>query len=107
MTVELLYTEGCPHGAAYLPHLQELAAAAGAGHPVQTQLLADHEHAQRERFLGSPTVRVDGVDVDPSAEGRNDFGLTCRLYDTPQGLRGRPADAWVRSALHRHLDRER
>ena len=106
MTVELLYTEGCPHAAEYLPHLQKLVAAAGVYQPVQTQLVADPEHAQQERFLGSPTVRVDGVDVDPTVEGRNDFGLTCRLYTTPQGLRVRPVDAWVQAALHRHLDRQ-
>jgi hypothetical protein len=107
MTVQLLYTEGCPHVAAYLPDLLQLVAAAGVDALVQTQVVVDHEHAQQERFLGSPTVRVDGVDVDPTAAARNDFGITCRLYATKEGLRVRPADAWVLSALHHHLDRRR
>jgi hypothetical protein len=38
MAVELLYSEGCPHAAEYLPHLQELVAA-GVDDRVQTQLI--------------------------------------------------------------------
>ena len=92
MTVELLYTEGCPHAAAYLPHLQQLVGAAGLGEPVRARLVADDEQARQERFLGSPTIRVAGVDVDPTARRRLDYGLTCRLYAAPEGLRGHPSD---------------
>ena len=59
------------------------------------------ETAQRERFLGSPTVRVDGADIEPGAGERTDFGLKCRLFATPDGLRGMPADEWVLGALAR------
>ena len=55
--------------------------------------------AQSERFLGSPTLRVDGVDIEPGAGDRSDYGLKCRLYETEQGLRGAPADEWVLDAL--------
>ena len=54
--------------------------------------------AERERFLGSPTLRVDGVDIDPGAGERTDYGLKCRLYPTNQGLRGAPPDEWVLDA---------
>ena len=57
------------------------------------------EAAAEERFLGSPSVRVDGVDVDPGAAGRDDFGLKCRLYSTGAGLQGTPPDEWVLEAL--------
>ena len=61
----------------------------------------DDEAAARERFLGSPTVRVDGRDVEPGADERTDFGLRCRLFAIPEGLRGVPADDWVLGALER------
>ena len=51
--------------------------AAGAADPIQERLVTGDEQAQHERFLGAPTVRVGGVDVDPDAEGRLDYGLTC------------------------------
>lgn len=101
VTVELLYTPDCPNAAAYLPRLRELVAATGITEPVRVRLVADPDEARRERFLGSPTVRVDGRDVDPSADGRRDYGLSCRLYAVDGGLRGTPPDEWVLSLLRR------
>jgi hypothetical protein len=103
MTVELFGTEGCPYVAAYLPRLRQLVAGAGIGEPVRTHVVADDDQAQRERFLGSPTVRIAGVDVDRSAEGRLGYGLTCRLYLTPGRAQYWPADEWVLSGLRQHL----
>ena len=39
------------------------------------------EDAQELHFQGSPTILVDGVDVEPDARGRTDFGFACRTYD--------------------------
>lgn len=55
--------------------------------------------ARRERFLGSPTLRIDGRDVDPDAADRHDYGLRCRLYPTGDGLQRIPPDAWITNAL--------
>jgi hypothetical protein len=98
-TIELLYFDGCPNHEAFLPRLRELLAQAGVHAAVRQRPVESHEAAQRERFLGSPTLRVDGVDVDPGAAQREDYGLKCRLYATPDGLRGMPADEWVLEAL--------
>jgi hypothetical protein len=72
-----------------------------AGIPVEIALrnVRDERAAQRERFLGSPTVRVDGRDIEPGAEDRDDYGLKCRLYRTDAGLRGTPDDEWILDAL--------
>ena len=59
------------------------------------------EDAERERFLGSPTVRVDGHDIDPGADDRDDYEDECRLYPTDEGVRGTPPDAWILGALGR------
>jgi len=59
----------------------------------------DDAAAQSERFLGSPTVRVDGRDVEPGADQRTDFGLKYRLYRTEDGFAGLPLDDWVLDAL--------
>jgi len=99
MVVELLYVEGCSNVAGYLPRLQQLVAAVGLDEPIRTHVIADDEEVQRERFLGSPTIRIDGADVDPSVEGRLDYGLTGRLYATVEGPQHHPADAWVLDRL--------
>ena len=67
----------------------------GGGGRVET-----HEESERERFLGSPTVRVDGRDVDPGAGERSDYGLKCRLYRSEEhSLSPVPPGEWIRSAL--------
>ena len=100
--VEVLFFDGCPNFEALLPRLRDLLHAGGAAHiPIELVRVADAETARRARFLGSPSVRVDGEDIEPGAGERTDFGLKCRLFATPDGLRGMPADEWVLRALER------
>ena len=101
MKIELLYFDGCPSHEAFLPRLHELLAQAQAQvpAPIEQRRVESAAAAERERFLGSPTLRVDGVDIDPGARVRSDYGLKCRLYPTEQGPRGVPPDEWVLNAL--------
>ena len=101
MTLELLYFDGCPNHEALLPHLEQLLRGAEIQATIRLRRIADDTAAQHERFLGSPTVRVDGHDVEPDAADRTDFGLKCRLYLTDAGLRGSPLDEWILDALAR------
>jgi hypothetical protein len=66
---------------------------------VRLVRVADADAVERLRFLGSPTVRVDGVDVEPGAVGRRDFVFSCRVYPTGAGLSGRPDEGRIRIAL--------
>ena len=100
MRVEVLYFDGCPNHEALLPHLRRLLSGAGYAHDLELIRVADSDDAVRERFLGSPTVRVDGADIEPGAQARTDYGMKCRLFATATGLRGQPEDAWVLNALH-------
>jgi hypothetical protein len=99
--IELLYSEGCPSYEAYLPHLRGLLAQAGVKEPVVQRQIQTETDAERQSFLGSPTLRINGDDVDPRASERADYGLRCRLYPTDDGLSGAPPDAWVLDALRR------
>ena len=99
MTIEVLYFDGCPNHEAVLPKLRELVARSDVAADIQLRRIESPEAAERERFLGSPTLRVDGRDVDPTAEQRTDYGLRCRLYATGDGLRGTPPDEWILDAL--------
>jgi hypothetical protein len=101
LIVEVLYFDGCPSHEALLPRLRQLMAQAGVAAPVQLKHIESVQAAERERFLGSPTVRVNGEDVDPTAGERSDFGLKCRLYPGAEGLRGTVPDELVLAALTR------
>ena len=101
--LELLYVASCPNHEAFLPHLRSLLLDAGVDAPIELVEVTSDEEAQRLRFLGSPTLRINGVDVDPSAAGRTEYGLQCRLYPGETGVRGTPCDHWIQRALE-HAD---
>ncbi len=101
MTIEILYFDGCPNHEPLETHLRELLARRGVTAEIELRRVESIEAAERERFLGSPTLRIDGHDVDPAADARHDYGLKCRLYATEHGLSGMPADAWILDALRR------
>ena len=101
MRIELLYFDGCPGYEALLPALRDQLAAEGIEAAIERRRVETIEDAERERFLGSPTVRIDGEDVDPGAGEREDFGLECRLYRSADGVSRMPPPAWLKAALER------
>ena len=99
MLVEVLYFDGCPNHERTLADLQRLVNELAVDAEVRTVRVVDSEDAERKRFLGSPSVRVDDVDVEPGAEGRTDYVLACRVYRTGGGQIGAPDERWLRAAL--------
>ncbi len=97
--VDVLVFDGCPNVEATLERARDATVAARVDAEVCLVLVETDEDARRLRFLGSPSVHVDGVDVDPSAAKREDFGLHCRLYAIDGRMDGAPPVDWIASAL--------
>ena len=98
--VEVFYFDACPSHQALMPRLERMMTEAGLDpETVELHNVDSDEVAVASGFLGSPSVRVDGVDVEPGAGERADFGMTCRLYEFGGRRRGIPPDAWLRAAL--------
>jgi hypothetical protein len=87
-----------------LDHLPRLLEREEISAEITLREVPDAESAQREQFLGSPTVRVVGQDVDPGAMHRTDYGLKCRVYQTANGVSGLPPDEWILDALAKHQE---
>jgi hypothetical protein len=84
MKIELLYWEGCPSHPEALALLQEVLAERGLDASVELREVQSDEEAQELHFPGSPTIRVDGHDVDP-AGADSPPALTCRIYHLADG----------------------
>ena len=97
--VEILYFEGCPNWQATQALVQRVASELPVELDFRLVEVADADAALEQRFLGSPSVRVNGSDVEPGADARRDYVYSCRLYRTENGLAGRPSEGWVRQAL--------
>lgn len=101
MKIELLYFDGCPSYDPLLLELQQLLEGQGLNDKVELRLIESLDLAEEERFLGSPTLRINGEDIDPAAANRSDFGLKCRLYRSDEGVSGVPPKEWIIDALRR------
>jgi hypothetical protein len=84
VTVEFLYWEGCPSHPEARELLEEVLEARGVDATVDIREVRTQEEARALGFPGSPTIRVDGRDVDPA--GADDPpSLSCRIYHLPNG----------------------
>ena len=99
--VEILSFDGCPNHHPALALVERIGRELGIEPEIRLVNVPDQEAAERLRFLGSPTVRIGGRDVEPGAEGRTDFGLSCRLFRTERGVAGQPDACWIQDALLR------
>ena len=99
--VEILYFDGCPNHEPARALVERVAEELQLDPSVELVEVVDPDAAAALRFLGSPTIRVDGRDVEPGAEERQEFVLSCRVYRTERGLAGQPDEAWIRVALSR------
>jgi len=98
-TVEILSFEGCPNDTPARELVERVARELGVDVDLRFVDVETPDDAQRLRFLGSPTIRVNGHDVEPGAAGRTDYSHSCRIYRTDSGFAGAPDEGWVRDAL--------
>jgi hypothetical protein len=82
--VELLWWEGCPSTDEALAMLREEMGALGLDpNAIDVREVSTDEDAEREEFIGSPTIRVDGCDLQPVPD--EPIGLACRVYRLSDG----------------------
>lgn len=96
MKIEVLYVPGCPnHKPAVQAVTAVLAAESLEGEAEICEVpVRSHDEALSLRFPGSPTIRVNGGDVEP--ESVFNYGLACRLYGNGMNL---PSEAAIRTAV--------
>src|SRR3954452_4026338 len=102
MKVELLWWEGCPSTPEAMKDLRQVLREEGLdAEAVELVEVESDEQAERERFPGSPTIRIDGEDAVPPAD-TDPVGLTCRVYRLRDGRPSpTPDPADLRAAVRR------
>jgi hypothetical protein len=103
MNVELFWWEGCPSWPDALSDLKAAMRELGLDpESVELREVESDEQAERERFPGSPTIRIDGADVVPT--NTEPASLSCRVYKLRDGRYSPTPDPdEVREALKRSL----
>src|SRR5258708_33092818 len=91
MKIEVLYFDGCPNHKLAVERVQELLREEGVSTEVLEVNVSDSSIAQEVGFLGSPSVRVDGLDVEPEARTAREYGMMCRTYSVDGRREGVPS----------------
>jgi hypothetical protein len=86
--IEVLTFEGCPHTRTALELVERIVNELGIEASIRHVDVADLEQAEAHRFLGSPTIRVNGHDIEPGSCERSEYTLACRIYGTDAAVTG-------------------
>ncbi len=99
MKTELFYFDDCPSYEQASANLKEALRLEGLPETVEMVRITSEEDARRKRFIGSPSIRIEGVDMEgPEVETRG-YGYGCRVYSSEGGLAGWPSVEQIRRAL--------
>ena len=94
MRIEILYLNGCPNHSPAVDRLRIVLAGEGL-HPEVIEIEVRDESSARElKFFGSPTIRVNGLDIEAGSREVTETGFACRCY--PGGL---PSEDMIRAAV--------
>lgn len=95
--IELLYFEDCPSWKMAQENLDSFIRKRNLDANVVLVQVETDQEAKDHRFVGSPSIRVNGVDLFPV--GHEDYALGCRVYQTPDGMRGWPTVEMLEDAF--------
>jgi len=99
MKIEILYVSECPSHLAAVRLVRDVLAAQGIAADIHEILVADDKMAHELRFIGSPTIRINGRDVSEEKAKPKAFALTCRLYPGSQKIGLPPAEMVHRAVI--------
>lgn len=99
LRVEFLYSDGCPGQKETLQLLTEVLQVEEVFVDVQVRQIETDDEAREMNFPGSPTIRMNGEDIDPM--GPPSVGLSCRVYTTAGGTSPVPPRAMIEQAIRR------
>ena len=94
MKIDLLYFDGCPSWENALENLHAVVEGEGVDIQIRRIEVKTDQDAEDRKFLGSPSFQIDGKDLWP--ESRENYSMSCRIYRTPQGLKGWPTIEMLR-----------
>lgn len=99
MRIKLLYFDGCPSYEHALRNLREAIAEEELDTIVELINVTSPEQVERLRFLGSPTIQIDDVDLEGPDAVNAGVGYGCRVYEDGGQMCGWPSKEQIRAAL--------
>jgi mercuric ion transport protein len=99
MNIEVLYFEGCPNHLPALEMVRETLNSLGRQDEIHQVEVRTHADAEATAFVGSPSIRINGADIEEWARTTKNFGLSCRTYLDGSHRSGVPSRELLRRAI--------
>ena len=103
MRIEVLYFDGCPNHRPAIDRVRQVLAEEGLSAEVLEVNVSEPLIAQEVGFLGSPSIRVNGLDVEPEARKVHTYGIMCRTYAMNGRREGVPSLEMLRRAIREEM----
>lgn len=99
MKIEFLYFDGCPNHETALTNLKEVLSEAGIKDEIRIINIEQPEDATKHRFLGSPSIRINGQDLEIAEDESTEYSMRCRRYKNGDMMEGFPSNELIRAKL--------
>ena len=101
--IELLYFADCPNWRNCFDELYTMLRERAVSDDVELIEVESNEEANRLEFLGSPTIRVDGIDIELDIPSSG-YNMENRVYWVDERATGRPPKEWIAAAIDAALE---
>jgi len=99
MRIEILYIEGCPNRQSAVARVQEVLREENISAELLEASVSQESTARELHFPASPTIRVNGLDVEPEVRTSREYGIRCRTYVVNGRRVGLPSRELLRQAI--------
>ena len=99
--IKFLYFADCPNYLLALDLLDEVLNDENLDWPIEMILVTTEETAVSQKFLGSPSIRIGGEDLEGISGSEVEYGLKCRVYQVNGKTQGFPPEKLIRDAIQR------
>lgn len=99
MKIELLVFEGCPNREPAEKLVREAVDELDVDADIEIVEVRDNDDAVVKRFLGSPSIRINGRDIEIKEDESTQYSMRCRRYKSESGVEGYPDNKLIRGAL--------
>lgn len=100
MKIEFLYFDGCPNHEAALTDLKEVLSDADIKDDIQIINILQPEDVSKHRFLGSPSIRINGKDLEITEDESTEYSMRCRRYKNGDRMEGFPSKELISTNLN-------
>ncbi|MFQ5453256.1 MAG: DUF2703 domain-containing protein [Candidatus Zixiibacteriota bacterium] len=103
MKIEFLYFDGCPNHLQALNDLKKTLTEMAIDSDIKIIEINNNQDAVEKRFLGSPSIRINGKDIEIEENESTEYSMRCRRYRSGSEILGYPPKNLITAILKKNM----